>query len=242
MAKALRPWIVTRHDPLEQLDENLWAVNGDVPGFPRGCGIGRRMSIARLGDGRRLVFYNAVPLDQATLAQVRALGTPSILIAPIALHTMDAHAFQEKLGLATFTSQQSLDAVRALIPAARSLDELPTDSSLRWVPLAGTRFGEVALVVQSGDRASILVCDCLHNSAPGTGLNGWMFKWMGFTGEKPTMPPMFKWRAVRDRPALKRDLLALAETPGLVRLVPSHGGVITKEPAQAVREVALAAL
>ncbi len=241
MAKTPRPWIVTRHDPLEQLEENLWAVHGDVPGFPRGCGIGRRMSIVKLSDGR-LVFYNAVPLDDATLAQVRALGTPSILIAPIALHTMDAHAFQEKLGLQTFTSQQSLAAVHALIPAARSLDELPKDPSLRCVPLSGTRFGEAALVVQSGARATLLLCDCLHNSAPGSGFNGRIFQWMGFTGEKPTMPPMFKWRAVRDRAALKKDLLALADTPGLVRLVPSHGGIITQEPAQLVREVVRAAL
>jgi hypothetical protein len=49
MAKAPRPYIVTRHDPVEHLDDDLWAVNGDVPDFPRGTGMDRRMSIIRLG-------------------------------------------------------------------------------------------------------------------------------------------------------------------------------------------------
>ena len=52
MAKTARPWIITRHDPLLQLDQNLWAVNGDVPGFSPSARFHRRMSIVRLSDGR----------------------------------------------------------------------------------------------------------------------------------------------------------------------------------------------
>jgi hypothetical protein len=64
-------------------------VNGDVPDFPRGTGMDRRMSIIRLGDGR-LVFHNAIPLDDHALAQVIAWGKPSILIVPMHLHATDA--------------------------------------------------------------------------------------------------------------------------------------------------------
>jgi len=39
------------HEPLQQLDNNLWAVSGKVPGGP---GMTRRMSIVRLRDGRLL--------------------------------------------------------------------------------------------------------------------------------------------------------------------------------------------
>jgi hypothetical protein len=46
MAKAPRPWIVTRHGPIEKLEDNLWVVEGDVPGVP----FRRRMSIIRRGD------------------------------------------------------------------------------------------------------------------------------------------------------------------------------------------------
>ena len=40
-----RPWKVTRHDPIEKIDENLWAVNGDVPGYPPAARFQRRMQI-----------------------------------------------------------------------------------------------------------------------------------------------------------------------------------------------------
>ena len=60
MAKARRPWIVTKHGPLEQLDDNLWSVESAVPGMP----MPRRMCIAKMADGK-LVFFHAVPLEDA---------------------------------------------------------------------------------------------------------------------------------------------------------------------------------
>jgi hypothetical protein len=38
--------------------------------------------------------------------------------------------------------------------------------------------------------------------------------------------------------ALKRDLLRLAETPNLVRLVPSHGEIVEQDAAGALRRAA----
>ena len=108
MPKPPRPWIVTRHDPIEEVDENLWCVNGDVPGFPPAAGFPRRMSIVKLSDGR-LLFHNAVPVDEVTLERLRAWGKPSFLMVPHHLHAMDAHAFREKLGLDAYTSSKALE-------------------------------------------------------------------------------------------------------------------------------------
>lgn len=237
MAKAPRPWIVTPHSAVEAVDENLWCVAGPVPGFPKGSGMDRRMSIIRLADGR-LVFHNAVPLDDAALEKVRAWGKPSILIVPLHLHAMDAHAFREKLGLAVYTSKTVLDKVRAVLPVDGTLEELPADETLRCEPLAGTRFGEAAWVARSGGRANLLFCDAFHNSRPGRGFGGFMFKLMGFTGAAPNVPPLYKRRAVSDREALKRDLLRLADTPGLARLVPSHGAIVDADAAGVLRATA----
>jgi hypothetical protein len=195
----------------------------------------RRMSVVRLGDGR-LVFHNAVPLDDATLAQVSALGKPSILIVPMHLHMIDAHAFRARLELAVFTSRTVVDKVRAALPVAGTFEDLATDAALRCEPLAGTRFGEAAWVVRSGPRASLLFCDAIQSSRPGRGFGGFMFKLMGFTGPDVRVPPFYKRRAVSDRPALKRDLLRLCETPGLARVVPSHGDIIDADPAARVRQ------
>src|SRR3954468_10945622 len=153
MVKTSRPYIVTRHDPIERLDENLWAVNGDVPGFPPGTGMDRRMSIVRLRDGR-LVFHNAVPLNDSDLAEVTSWGTPAALIVPIHLHAIDAAAFRERLGLPVFTSRIALERVRAIVAVDGTLEDVALDDSMQCVPLAGTRFGEAAWVVRSGPRSS----------------------------------------------------------------------------------------
>jgi hypothetical protein len=121
-------------------------------------------------------------------------------------------------------------------PADR--EDLPQDPALRCEPLAGTRFGECAWVVQSGPRRSLLFCDALQNNRPGTGFNGFMFKLLGFTGPRPKTPPFFKLRAVTDRGALKRDLLRLADTEGLCRLVPSHGLIVDRDAPAVLRAAA----
>jgi hypothetical protein len=234
MAKAPRPWTVTPHSPVVVVDDNLWSVTSAVPGFPKGSGMDRRMTIIRLGDGR-LVFHNAVPLDDAALAQVRALGKPAILIVPLHLHTFDAHAFREKLGLAVYTSKTVLDRVRSILPVEGTLEELPADETLRCEPLAGTKFGEAAWVARSGPRASLLVCDAIQNSRPGRGFGGFMFKLMGFTGVAPNVPALYKRRAVSDQSALRRALVRLADTPGLARVVPSHGDIIGADAAAVLR-------
>src|SRR5437870_4168250 len=77
MAKPPRPWIVTKHGPIEKLDDNLWVVEGDVPGMP----FRRRMSIIKRADGT-LLFVNAIPLESSALAEVQAWGKPSILVVP----------------------------------------------------------------------------------------------------------------------------------------------------------------
>lgn len=65
-----------------------------------------------------------------------------------------------------------------------------------------------------------------------------MFKIMGFTGPDVRTPPFFKLRAVSDKAALKRDILRLADTPGLARVVPSHGDLVSGDAASALRAAA----
>lgn len=47
-----------------------------------------------------------------------------------------------------------------------------------------------------------------------------------------------KLRAVTDKAALKRDILRLADTPGLAHIVPSHGHVVSDEAASVLRAAA----
>jgi hypothetical protein len=208
-----------------------------VPGYPPAAGFHRRMHVVKLADGR-LVFHNAVPVADAALAEIKTWGKPSILIIPHHLHTMDAYGFQAKLGLSVFTSAPAVEKVRAIVKVDGTLDELPKDPALRCEPLSGTKFGEAAYVVRTGPRASLIVCDALFNGRPGSGFTGLVFRLLGFAGQEPKIPGAYKLRAVSDKAALKRDLLRLADTPGLVRLVPSHGEIVNQDVAGAIRRAA----
>src|SRR3954470_19115284 len=94
---ARRPWTVIPHQPLRKHEDNLWSVEGPVPGVP----IGRRMTIVKRQDGT-LAFFNAVPVDDATLDEIRRLGEPRYLVVPHYGHAVDADAFKRRLNLTAY--------------------------------------------------------------------------------------------------------------------------------------------
>jgi hypothetical protein len=223
-----RPWIVTRHDPIRKLEDNLWTVDGDLPGVP---GSRRRMTIVRRGDGA-LVFFNAMPLDDDALNELHAWGTPRWLVLPNRFHKIDAHAFRARLGVALLCAAEVADAVRALTPVDGHLEDLPPDPTVRLARLTA-RQGEVALVTTSGARTSVGFGDAFMNVPP---RSGFLNAVLGVSG-RAKCPPLFRAMFVRDRPSLARDLAALARLPGLTRLIPSHGDLVTDHPAQVLEEV-----
>jgi len=231
MAKTPRPWIVTPHGPVEQLEDNLWVVESTVPGTP----MGRRMAIIRRSDGK-LIFYQAVPLDDATLAKVKQLGTPAYLIVPHDNHGMDAPAFAQKLGVKIYGPKANEAKLRAKFDLSGTIEELPADPSVTFEPMAGTKTGEpVAIVKSGGGRVSLVFADA-YMATPSEGL-ALPLRVMGFGGG-PKVAPVFKWFFVRDRRALKTHLERLAATPGLAHLVPCHGRVESAQAAATLKRVA----
>jgi len=107
MAKAPRPWIVTPHTPIQKLEDNIWTVDSNVPGTP----MRRRMTILKRTDGT-LVFFQAVPVDDATLEQIRAWGKSAYLIVPHDQHGMDATPFAEKLGVKIYGPKANEEKLR----------------------------------------------------------------------------------------------------------------------------------
>ncbi|HEX2573906.1 MAG TPA: hypothetical protein VH877_30435 [Polyangia bacterium] len=222
MAKPPRPWIVTPHGPIEKLDDNLWAVDGEVPGMPA---LRRRMVMVRREDGT-LIFFNAVPLTDDALGEIDRWGKPGWLILPNAYHKMDAHAFRERLGVKLLCDAAADAKVQALVPVDGHLEDLPADGAVRLAPLGGTKQGEVALVVTGPGGTSVVFGDAFMNMPKGS---GFINDFLRFSGA-PKCPPMFRLAFVRDKRALARDLEALAMLPGLRRLVPSHGTIVDQDP------------
>src|SRR5438309_6582969 len=84
-----RPWTVLRHRPLEKLQDNLWTVDADLPRGP----LKRRMAIARFADGR-LLFLNAIALDEPSMKQLEAWGEPAFALAGNGYHRLDLGSYR----------------------------------------------------------------------------------------------------------------------------------------------------
>lgn len=228
--KAPRPWIVTRHDPIEKLEDNLWVVEGDVPGVP----FKRRMSIVKRSD-ETLLFFNAMPLEDSMLEEVKAWGKPAVLVVPHDQHMIDARAFAEKLGLKIYGPKECESKAQTRATMSGTLEALPSDASLRIEPVAGVKNGEPALVVTSdGGRVSMLFSDVLMNNRKES--LGLFPRLLGFAGGLK-IAPVFKMMFLRDKQALKGQLEKWADTPDLARLVPCHGDLVASAPGQALRGV-----
>jgi hypothetical protein len=230
MARSHRPWTVTRHDPIEKLEENLWTVDGDVPGVP----FRRRMSIVRRSDGT-LLFFNAMPLGDAELAEVTAWGKPAVLVVPHDQHMIDARAFAEKLGVKVYGPKECEAKVRERADVAGTLDMIPPDPSVRIETVRGVKNGEPALIVNSGGRVSLLFSDVIMNNSKGS--IGVLPRMMGFAGAVKVVP-VFRMMFLKDKPALKAQLETWASLSGLVRLVPCHGDLVPAGAPEALRAAA----
>ncbi len=229
---SARPWIVMPHGPIEKLDDNLWAVEGQVP---TPGGIRRRMCIVRRGDDS-LLFFHAMPLGDEAMAEIAAWGPPGALVLGHDQHAIDAEPFAARLGLPIFGPGPNLDKLRARgLSLAGSLADLPTDPAVRFEEAEGTRTGDAIGVVTSGERVSLLFADCIQNSPPDT--VALPLRWLGFAGG-PKVAPVFRLLFARDRSALGEHLSRLAALPGLSRLVPFHGSLVDAGAGDALRAAA----
>jgi len=235
MPKQPRPWIVTRHDPIEKLEENLWSVQGDVPGIP----FKRRMFIVKRADGSLMFFGTAIPLEESALAEVTAWGRPAMLLVPHDQHMIDARAFAEKLGLRVYGPKPCEAKMRARAEIAGMSEDIPADPMVEVVAVEGAKTGEPAVIVRSagGQRVTLLVADAIQNNPKAS--VGMLPRLMGFAGG-PKVVPIFKMLFVKDKAALKRQLGAWGDLPGLVRVTVCHGDAVTDGAGAALKAAAAA--
>jgi hypothetical protein len=233
MPKPPRPWIVTRHDPIEKLEDNLWTVQGDVPGIP----FTRRMFIIKRSDGGLMFYGSSVPLEDELLAEITAWGRPAMLLVPHDQHMIDARAFAEKLGLRVYGPRACEAKMRERAEIAGMLEDIPADPAVEVIPVAGAKTGEPAVIVRSsgGQRVSVLIADAVQNNAKTS--MGFLPRMMGFAGG-PKVVPVFRMMFLKDKVALRNQLTAWSALPGLVRVAPCHGDAVTGDAASALKAAA----
>lgn len=231
--KAHSHWKVLPHGPLEKLDERLWHVAGEVPGMP----IGRHMCVARLSDGR-LLIHNAIPLEDALMAELEAWGEPAVLVVPNGWHRLDCLVYKQRYPqLRVLCPAGSKKRVEQVIAVDGSTADFDGDDAISLLPVAGIKDVEGILAVRAEAGRTLVFNDLLFNLPHQPGFFGLIFRLLGSTGG-PRVTRMMRLMAVRDRKALAQQLSALASEPGLSRLIPGHGAMIEQDAGLVLRTVA----
>ncbi len=230
MPKAFDKWTVLPHGKIEKLEENLWRVAGTLPGG----GPPRAMTVARLGDGR-LVIHGAIALGDADMKELEAFGKPAFLVVPNAGHRLDAPAYKNRYpDMKVITATGSKEKVEQVVKVDDTEGRFG-DDSVTYQPVEGTIEG--ALVVRSKSGSTLVLNDTVMNMASGSvkGFGGFVSGMLGFFGSEPKVVPLAKLMVYKDKRAARAKLEQLADTPGLKRVIVSHGEMITADPCAAIK-------
>ncbi len=234
MTKAPRPWLVLPHGPFEKLEENLWTVEAELPRSPQ---MKRRAHFVRLSSGA-IVAHPGICLDDAAMRELQAWGEIAFVIVPNRFHRLDAHAWRERFPHAKFVCPPACRAsVEEAVRIDGDLSLIPTDPSLAIHAAEGWKDAEPILQVRSGPRVSLCFSDVVMNLTRMTGLEGFIFKLIGSAGEL-RVTRLARLLQLQNAAALKAQLLALADAPDLVRLVPCHGEIVDAGAAASLRAAA----
>ena len=222
------------HTALEQLEENLWVVEGSIPKNP----LKRRMSIVQLSDGR-LVLHSPILMDETSMAQMEAKGPVGFVIIPNGYHRIDARAFADRYPEAKILCpRESEKRIAEVVRIDGYLDAFVEDPALAVEVLNGGKVGEGVLIVRSNAGVSLVFNDTLFNVHQVEGaFRRFMLRMAGSFGG-PKVTPLGRLILVRDKRKLASHLHRLADRPNLRHLIPGHGDVISADVNEALRSVA----
>jgi len=236
MPKILDHWTVMPHGPLEEVDDGILTVAGEVA-MPLGR-FPRRMTVITL-DEARTAIWSAIALAEPEMARIEALGRPSFLIVPSDAHRLDARIWKARYPeLRVVTATGARAGVSKVVPVD-STETAWNDPAVRFETVPGTGGHEGALTVRRGERLTLIVNDVIGHVRHPHGLGArLMARLMGFGVSGPEVPWLIKRRIIRDPARLASQFRQWANEPALIRIIVSHGDLIEKAPAAALRTLA----
>jgi hypothetical protein len=227
---SFKEWTVLRHGPIEKLSNNLWSVEGWMP-----KGTQRRMTIARLNDGR-LIVHNAIALDEEEMKDLEQFGRVSAILVPNGFHRQDARIWKDRYPDAkVYAPKKARGKVSKVVPVDGDYDDVPRDENVRTVHLDGMQGAEGMIEVLSDNGRSLVFNDALLNVEPRSGLAGFFLAPTG----RPSVPRFARWMLIKDKRALAAQLRAVAQgSAPLQRVIVGHGASIVDEPSRVLTQVA----
>jgi hypothetical protein len=235
MPKALESWTVFPHGPVEQIDDGILSVAGDIP-MPLG-NFPRRMTAVRLSGGRSAIF-SAIALPDEELARIEGLGKPAVLFVPNQAHRLDAKIWKQCYpDMRVIAPPGARDAVEEVVPVDSTSDDLDDDEvHFRVVP--GTDGAESALTVHRKSGMTLICNDIIGHVRHPHGVGAHiMARLFGFGVSEPRVPRTVR-RHIKEPAALAQQLHEWARIPDLKRIIVSHGEPITDHPARTLDRLA----
>ena len=234
MPKAHTEWTVLGHQPIEKLEETLWCVTGTLPGMS----LKRVMTLVRLDDGS-IVIHSAIALDEASMSEIEAWGTPAILLVPNTFHRLDAPAYVSRYpNLKVYCPRGGRRKIEDVVPVDGTYDDLPDLPGLTWEYLEGIGKAEAVLLVKSRSGTTLVFNDAVFNMPHGHGFSGFIFRYLTQSTGGPRVTRLFRFFAVKDRNAFRAHLERLANTADLTRIIVSHHRMIIDDPGGVLRAAA----
>ena len=236
MPKVLTTWTVLPHGPLEQIDDRLLSVSGDIP-MPLGR-FPRRMTVVGLSGGRTAI-WSAIALREAEMARIEALGRPTFLIVPSGFHRLDAAIWKTRYPEIAVLTPFGAERRVAEVVSVDATHDVLEDPDARFQVVPGTADRESALVVRREGRTSLVVNDVIaHVRHPHGMVTHIIARVMGFGVKAPQVPRAVKRLLVESPQALAAQFRDWAADSALKRIIVSHGEPIEVDPASALRKLA----
>jgi hypothetical protein len=229
-------WKVLPHGKLTEIDDGILTVTGEIS-MPLVADLPRRMTVVRLRGGR-LVVFSAMALEENEMLALEGYGRPAFLVVPNAFHRLDAEAWKKRYPTMRVVAPE---AARAKVEEAVRVDTTAPDfddPDVDFVAVPGTHGHEAALVVRRADGTTLVLNDVIANIRGESGFGGWLLRMMGFAGDEPQIPVTTKLVLVKDKEALRAQLLQWADMASLRRILVSHGAPIEEQPARTLRDLA----
>jgi hypothetical protein len=228
MPKILEEWTVLPHGPVEEIDDGLLSVTGDIP-MPLG-NFPRRMTVIRLTGGRTAIF-SAIAQSEPAMMRIEAMGRPAVMIVPNPAHRLDAKIWKQRYpDISVLTPPGARDAVSEVVPVDATQDVLD-DPDVRFLTVDGTGERESAILVRRAGGTTLICNDIIghirHPHGIGAKVMAHLLRW-GTSG--PSIPRTARFQ-VKDRAALAAQLRSWAGIADLRRIIVSHGDPITDDPA-----------
>ena len=227
-------WKALDHGPLDQLEPDLWRVEGSLPHMP----LRRVMTIARREDGQ-LVVHSAISLDRAGMRAVDALGPVGFIVVPNGMHRLDAARWRARYpGAKVVAPSGARSAVEQQVPVDLDEASFPSTERASIRALGGVAAKEMVMTLRSGGTATLVFTDALFDMPHLPGLQGFVLRHLTRSSGPLHVSRLFRLLAVKDAAAFRADLLALAETPDLRRIIVAHHRVVDVDVAAALRAAA----